>query len=94
MPAKGADKYQSYRGGHRCSVPRRQLAGTAFAFAAIVLIESTVLVANNTGVRRAGLDARSGQRGAMSGQCQAEAIKLICISQNFNDRRARAAHSD
>ena len=25
---------------------------------------------------------------------QAEAIKLICISQNFNDRRARAAHSD
>jgi hypothetical protein len=25
---------------------------------------------------------------------QADAIKLICISQNFNDRRARAAHSD
>jgi hypothetical protein len=25
---------------------------------------------------------------------QAEAIKLTCISQNFNDRRARAAHSD
>jgi hypothetical protein len=24
----------------------------------------------------------------------AEAIKLTCISQNFNDRRARAAHSD
>jgi hypothetical protein len=25
---------------------------------------------------------------------QAEAIKLICISQNFNVRRARAAHCD
>jgi hypothetical protein len=25
---------------------------------------------------------------------QAEAIKLTCISQNFSDRRARAAHSD
>jgi hypothetical protein len=29
-----------------------------------------------------------------SNETQAEAIKLICISQNFNDRRARAAHSD
>jgi uncharacterized protein (DUF1810 family) len=27
-------------------------------------------------------------------EAQAEAIKLVCISQNFNDRRARAAHSD
>jgi hypothetical protein len=25
---------------------------------------------------------------------QADAVKLICISQNFSDRRARAAHSD
>jgi hypothetical protein len=25
---------------------------------------------------------------------QAEAIKLICISQNLSDRRARLAHSD
>src|SRR5262249_20776228 len=28
-----------------------------------------------------------------SGGRQAEAIKRTCISQNFNDRRARAAHS-
>jgi hypothetical protein len=27
-------------------------------------------------------------------QASQEAIKLICISQNFNDRRARDAHSD
>jgi hypothetical protein len=26
--------------------------------------------------------------------CQAEAIKLTCVSQNFNDRRARTAQSD
>jgi len=25
---------------------------------------------------------------------QAEAVKLICISQNLSDRRARLAHSD
>jgi hypothetical protein len=28
-----------------------------------------------------------------SGGRQAEAVKRTCISQNFNDRRARAAHS-
>ena len=31
---------------------------------------------------------------AGTAMCQAEAIKWTCISQNFNDRRARATHSD
>jgi hypothetical protein len=32
--------------------------------------------------------------GALSDARQADALKLTCISQNFNDRRARAAPFD
>jgi hypothetical protein len=46
-------------------------------------------------VLRTGAIARSNSAKRSSWQNgQAEAIKLTCISQNFNERRARAAHSD
>jgi len=40
------------------------------------------------------LDCSAAQKQYGLGDRQAEAIKWVCISQNFKDRRARAAHSD